>query len=146
MKRNLLILAAAFALVSCGGNAQRKAADGKAAETAAVPDMHNAELALDYVGTYEGTLPAADCPGIRTTLTLRPDGTYALHLKYIDRDSEFDETGSYTVEGNLLTLNHGKGEQPEYYNVEENRLRRLDAQKQAVTGVLRDDFVLQKIN
>ena len=52
--------------------------------------MHNAETSLDYLGVYKGTLPAADCPGIETTLTLAPDGSYALHLKYIDRDSEFD--------------------------------------------------------
>ena len=139
------MLAALLALVSCGGNAQKKnAAADSQKTTAAAPDMHTAETSLDYAGTYEGTLPAADCPGIRTTLTLRPDGTYTVHLKYIDRDSEFDEKGTYTLEGNLLTLQHGEGEQPEYYKVEENQVRRLDAQKQAVTGPLAEDFILKK--
>lgn len=145
MKSKLLILAAAVAMVSCSGNAQKKTAVADTQKTAAAaPDMHNAETSLDYLGTYKGTLPAADCPGIQTTLTLKPDGTYALHLKYIDRDSEFDEQGTYTVRENLLTLTHGEGEQPEYYKVEENRLRRLDAEKQAVTGVLAESFILQK--
>lgn len=146
MKKNALILAAALALVACGGNApKKKAAAETQTTTAAAPDMHTAETSLDYLGTYEGTLPAADCPGIQTTLTLAPDGSYALHLKYIDRDSEFDEKGAFTVKENLLTLTPSEGGQPQYYKVEENRLRRLDAEKQPVTGALADNYVLQKI-
>ena len=146
MKKNVLILAASLALVACGGNApKKKAAAETQTTTAAAPDMHTAETSLDYLGTYEGTLPAADCPGIQTTLTLAPDGSYALHLKYIDRDSEFDEKGVFTVKENLLTLTPSEGGQPQYYKVEENRLRRLDAEKQPVTGALADNYVLQKI-
>ena len=145
MKESLLILAAALVMVSCGGNAQQKAATaGTQQTTAAAPDMHNAETSLDYLGVYTGTLPAADCPGIETTLTLAPDGSYALHLKYIDRDSEFDEKGAFTVKENLLTLTPSEGGQPQYYKVEENRLRRLDAEKQPVTGALADNYTLQK--
>lgn len=145
MKNKILILAAVLALVSCGGNAQRKtaAADTQKA-AAAAPDMHTAETSLDYQGTYRGTLPAADCPGIEVTLRLKPGGAYEQHLKYIGRDAEFDEKGGYTVRENLLTLTPADGEQPEYYKVEENRLRRLDAEKQPVTGALADNYVLQK--
>lgn len=144
MKESLLILAAALVMVSCGGNAQQKAATaGTQQTTAAAPDMHNAETSLDYLGVYKGTLPAADCPGIETTLTLAPDGSYALHLKYIDRDSEFDEKGAYKVKGNLLTLTPMDG-QPEYYKVEENQVRKLNADKQPVTGALAENYVLKK--
>ena len=144
MKESLLILAAALVMVSCGGNAQQKAATaGTQQTTAAAPDMHNAETSLDYLGVYKGTLPAADCPGIETTLTLAPDGSYALHLKYIDRDSEFDEKGTYKVKGNLLTLPPMDG-QPEYYKVEENQVRKLNADKQPVTGALAENYVLKK--
>ena len=69
-----------------------------------VADIHNAETSLDYEGTYKGVFPAADCPGIETTLTLNPDKTFTLHSVYIDRDSSFDEKGTYTLEGNILTL------------------------------------------
>ena len=145
MKKNVLILAAALALVACGGNApKKKAAAETQTTTAAAPDMHTAETSLDYLGTYEGTLPAADCPGIQTTLTLNPDGTYELHMKYIDRDAEFDTKGGYSVRGNLLTLTPENGEEVEYYKVEENRLRRLDADKQPVTGPLDENYVLKK--
>lgn len=54
MKNILLILAAAIMLTACGGNSRQKT-------TAGVPDMHNAENALDYQGTYKGVFPAADC-------------------------------------------------------------------------------------
>lgn len=146
MKKNVLILAAALALAACGGNAQRKAATADSQETvAAAPDMHTAETSLDYLGTYEGTLPAADCPGIQTTLTLNPDGTYELHMKYIDRDAEFDEWGRFTIEANQLTLYPDEGEPTGSYRVEENRLRMLDAEKQPVTGALAENYVLQKI-
>ena len=77
--------------------------------------------------------PAADCPGIDMRLTLKKDGTYSLHMKYLDRDSEFDEKGAYKVKGNLLTLTPWT-RQPEYYKVEENQVRKLDADKQPVTG------------
>ena len=138
----MILAAAAVALASCGGNAPRRSAQQ---ETGAFkPDIHNAETSLDYRGTYRGVLPAADCPGIETTLTLAPDGSYALHLKYIDRDSEFDEKGVFTVKENLLTLTPSEDGQPQYYKVEENRLRRLDAEKQPVTGALADNYVLQK--
>ena len=104
MKKNLLILSAALALAACGGNAPKKQAAAETqTTTAAVPDMHTAETSLDYLGTYEGTLPAADCPGIRTTLTLNPDSTYALHMKYINRDAEFDET-DYSHSFHILCL------------------------------------------
>lgn len=90
------------------------------------------------------TLPAADCPGIETRLTLKKDGTFDLHMKYIDRDAEFDTKGGYSVRGNLLTLTPENGEGVEYYKVEENRLRRLDADKQPVTGPLAENYVLKK--
>lgn len=98
MKNILLILAAAIMLTACGGNSRQKT-------TAGVPDMHNAENALDYQGTYKGVFPAADCPGIEIELTLHNDNTYTMNSSYMDRSEEpIQQTGNYTVKGNLLTL------------------------------------------
>lgn len=134
--RLLLLAAASLTLAACGSTPQRPAA--------AQTDMHNAENALDYLGTYEGTLPAADCPGIVTTLTLNADRTYDLHMKYIDREAEFDERGAFAVEENLLTLSQPDGGPERYYKVEENRLRMLDAERNPVSGELAEHYVLQK--
>ena len=72
MKKYVLVVAVAAALFSCSGNPKADATqtDKNKQETAQVPDMHNAETSLDYWGVYEGTLPAASSPGIKTTLNL----------------------------------------------------------------------------
>lgn len=52
-----------------------------------------------FAGTFRGTLPCADCPGIDTVLSLKADGTYALTEDYQGddmRDSELD--GTWTAE------------------------------------------------
>ena len=134
MKNKVMILAAAITLVACGGNQQKKAVSEKVKADAVKVDMHDAESSLDYQGTYTGVFPAADCPGIDMRLTLKKDGTYSLHMKYLDRDSEFDEKGAYKVKGNLLTLTP----------VEENQVRKLNADKQPVTGALAENYVLKK--
>lgn len=143
---NVLLLASALVLASCGGASRRQAAGttGTAEAGNEMVDMHNAENALDYHGSYKGTLPAADCPGIVTTLTLSADGRYALHMEYLERDVAFDEQGAFEVEGNLLVLTPDDGGQGGCYKVEENRLRMLDGDRKQITGELADHYVLQK--
>ena len=41
----------------------------------------------DFAGTFSGTLPCADCPGIDETLELNPDGSFTLTDVYRDRPS-----------------------------------------------------------
>ena len=114
------------------------------AETVSAADSHTAENSLDYLGTYKGTFPAADCPGIHVTLTLEKDGKYAQKYVYIDRpEGTFEQTGTYTVSGNLLTLQSGN-DAPEYFRIEEKRLRRLDMNKQEITGSLAEHYILKK--
>ncbi len=148
MKRRRIWMwgAAALLLVACGGNASRK--DSAAAEpvqAGAVVDTHNAENALDYCGTYRGTIPAADCPGIELTLTLQADGRFEQTWNYLEREGIFTERGPYKVEGNLLTLRPDGDGVPLYYKVEENRLRKLDASRRPIEGELASYYVLQKI-
>lgn len=143
---NVLLLASALVLASCGGASRRQVAGTTETAEAGTEmvDMHNAENALDYHGSYKGTLPAADCPGIVTTLTLSADGRYALHMEYLERDVAFDEQGAFEVEGNLLVLTPDDGGQGGCYKVEENRLRMLDGDRKPITGELADHYVLQK--
>lgn len=138
-RKVMILAAAAVALASCGGNAPRRSAQQETGTFK--PDIHNAETSLDYRGTYRGVLPAADCPGIETTLTLKPDGTYSLHEEYLERDARFDAEGAYTLHGNLLTL---EGSDTTWYKVEENRLRRLTTDRKEVEGPLAEHYVLRK--
>ena len=106
-------------------------------------DTHNAANSLDYHGEYKGTFPCADCPGINIELKLNADNTFEMSYDYIDRDSEYKEKGSYKIDGNMLILNDGKNDS--YYKVEENRVVKLDADKQPITGDLASMFILNKV-
>jgi uncharacterized lipoprotein NlpE involved in copper resistance len=77
MRRLCLVLLLAAGLGACAPRA-----DAPAAKT---PDMHNSRNSLDWAGSYEGVLPCADCPGIKTRLVLSPDGQFELSTQYMDR-------------------------------------------------------------
>lgn len=58
------------------------------------------DAAAPQAGTYEGVLPCADCPGIRTRLTLEgpPGHRYRLEQTYLERSPEpFVEEGVYYI-------------------------------------------------
>lgn len=130
MMKKLFILACVCLLItSCNSNSKNTNDSATSTETT---DMHNAENSLDYDGTYTGTFPAADCPGINMTLTIKKDKTFELISEYIDRqDATFKEYGTYSVEGNIMTLINGEDKQ--YYKVGENTLIALNQDKQAIT-------------
>ena len=143
MKKIFILVCSCTLLAACGNSSKTNKGTDTDSTTIEVVDMHNAETSLDYEGTYKGVFPAADCPGIETTLILNPDKTYTLHSVYIDRDSSFDDKGTYTLKGNLLTLKEENGE-ISYYKVEENRVRLLTDDKQEITGALADHYILNK--
>lgn len=110
----------------------------------AAGEMHTAENSPDIVGTYTGTLPAADCPGIKIRLILNKNNTYVLKSEYIDRNSKFTDKGTYSVKGNLLTTLDGKDNSKTLYTIGENALTMLDADGNEVTGAMADMYVLRK--
>lgn len=84
-------------------------------------DMHTSQNSLDWAGAYEGVLPCADCPGINTHLTLKPDGRYELSTQYLDRQASPTVVGgkfAWNASGNVITLD-GSGQR---YAVGEGRL------------------------
>ena len=150
MKKIFILVCSCALLAACNNSAKTNKSAGADSTSIEVTDIHNAENSLDYEGTYKGVFPAADCyldfmfyRNIERTLTLNPDKTFSLHSVYIDRDSSFDEKGTYTLKDNLLTLNEEGGELS-YYKVEENHLRKLTMDKQEITGELADHYVLNK--
>lgn len=133
-------------ITACGNSSKSQKstdADSTTMSTSGTIDMHNAENALDYTGTYTGVFPAADCPGIETSLTINANKTFTQHFSYIDRKTSFDEKGTYMLEGNILTLKEDGGG-ISYYRIEENKVRKLDADKKAITGEMADNFILSK--
>ena len=83
MKKVIMLAAVVAALASCQSKAN-KAAEAEADS-----------IAIEAMSTevYEGTLPAADGPGIRYVLTLNMladanDTTYTLDMTYLDADGQ----------------------------------------------------------
>lgn len=141
----IVCLCLSLTMLSCNGNKQKEnglAAEQNAKNATEVVDMHNAENSLDYWGTYVGTFPAADCPGIDMTLVINKDKSYTWDYKYLERDATFQEKGTYTVEGNIMTLTDKDG-QVSYFKVEEGQIRKLDNEKKQITGDLADMFILK---
>ena len=104
MKKVIILACSCFLLAACGNSAKTNNSTSADSTATQVADIHNAETSLDYEGTYKGVFPAADCPGIETTLTLNPDKTFTLHSVYIDRDSSFDEKGTINMLSDLLQV------------------------------------------
>ena len=118
MNRKLLLLAvvATLAVAACKPQAPAEpvaptAPAEPAAPAAAAPVavesapamMTAADVPFDikgFAGTFTGTLPCADCPGIDTRITLNADGSYALHEVYQGKGNGFDGDGTWTAEEN----------------------------------------------
>lgn len=97
----------------------------------------------DLGGTYRGTIPAADCPGIDVTVEIGRDGTFRMVYDYVDRDGVFESAGRYELRGNRL-IAVGDGSDSTIFRMEGDRLRMLDSRGEAITGPLEDMFILEK--
>lgn len=135
MKKCVWVVAAlALVLGACNSKTNSGTADGTA------QDSVNAEP--EWVGIYEGTLPAADCPGIRVVLSLNSDSTFMAKQVYIDRDS-FMVEGTLAWENELLTAIDDR-QDTTFYRLEKGQLRQLDRQGEPVVGELAEMYVLKK--
>jgi heat shock protein HslJ len=55
-----------------------------------------ATVVFDWVGTYKGTIPCADCQGVQIVLQLHKDNTYKQITKFVGKGDEvFTEEGSF---------------------------------------------------
>ena len=105
----LCVLAAVFCIC-----ATSEAVSQPARQTTQPPDLHNSKNSLDWAGTYEGVLPCADCPGIKTRLTLNKNGTYELRAEFLDRPiAPKTVRGRFTwhASGNAISLDATGGRQ-----------------------------------
>lgn len=124
MKKNWMIwgLAAMALMSSCTDQKTAPTADNDttsvAQDTASIDSMDLTSIA----GTYEGTLPAADCPGIKTVLTINADSTYQLQQDYIDRKDGHDEASGVleVLDGNVLMLVRPSSGEHTFYKVKDN--------------------------
>jgi uncharacterized lipoprotein NlpE involved in copper resistance len=107
-------------------------------------DGHNSQNSLDWAGTYEGTLPCADCPGIKTTITLKDDNTYTMTEEYVDKKTKAEDKGKFEWDksGGKISLVSKDGKRQ--YIVGENQLIHLDMDGKEITGPNKDLYILKK--
>ncbi len=112
------------------------------------PDTaHTSRNSLDWAGTYVGTVPCADCPGIHTRLSLYKDGTFARVTRYLDRDGyTYVDRGSFSwdADGRTIRLD-GIEDAPDRYQVVEQGVIQRDLEGNPVTGDLAERYRLSKV-
>lgn len=110
-----------------------------------IPDSHNSQNSLDWEGVYTGTIPCADCEGIRTMINLSKNMTYVMETKYQGKSEEiFKSKGTFSWDksGSYLVMN-GDSRKPSY-KVGENMLSVLDTEGKLITGNLANNYTLTK--
>ena len=126
MKRKLIVLTVGALAVLSSCTEKKTTANAADKDSTSVVDTtatddNYVDLAA-VSGTYEGTLPAADCPGIKTVLTIKADSTYQLQQDYIDKKNGHDEaSGVFKVlDGKVLMLVRPSSGEQTYYKVKDN--------------------------
>ena len=111
------------------------------------PAGDNSRNSLDWQGAYVGTVPCADCEGIRTRIELHGDGAFVRSLTYLGKDPQpIDDSGTFTWDaaGSRVALDAGAGD-AQQYQVGENVLFHLDRDGQRITGDQAAAYRLAKI-
>jgi len=148
MKRvifSLSIICLLFGLGACKSKSKKQVqAD---AEVVAV---ENARDNLNWVGSYSGVVPCADCQGILTQITLNADNTYQISWKYQGKNDEaFKKSGTFQwdAEGNTITLEGlDSGQYPFRYKVGEEHLLQLDLEGNVITGEFAEKYMISKFS
>lgn len=152
MKKKLVLTAAVIAALSVGSCNSKKAnnqeADQDSLSYTEKDSLESNAFVLDSIaGTYEGTLPAADCPGIKTVLTLNADSTYQYSADYIERKDGHDEaSGIFKMRANgVVEITRPSSGEKSYYKVKDAQsLIMTDSLGTEPEGAMAKHYVLTK--
>ncbi len=94
-----------------------------------------------FAGSFEGTLPCADCPGIDTRVMLAADGSYTIVESYRERSApELKGDGTWTVEedNQRLRLDPNSKNDPDrlFAILSNDEIRQLDRDGKAIESAL----------
>jgi len=86
--------------------------------------------------TFVGTLPCADCPGIRYQVNLLADHTFVSRMTYEDRNSSLRENGSWQLESDGKTLVLQNQTREQFALLDKQTLRKLDTNGKEIESKL----------
>ena len=152
MKKKLVLTAAVIAALSVGSCNSKKInnqeVDQDSLSYTEKDSLESNAFVLDSIaGTYEGTLPAADCPGIKTVLTLNADSTYQYSADYIERKDGHDEaSGIFKMLANgVVEITRPSSGEKSYYKVKDAQsLIMTDSLGTEPEGAMAKHYVLTK--
>ena len=135
MKKVIMLAAVVAALASCQSKANKAAeaqADSLALAMTPIPELTE---------VYEGTLPAADGPGIDYVLTLNAatdgvDTAYTLDMTYLDAEGQ-GQNKTFTSKGKQQTVHKVVNKKPMYFVIVNDTTLRLvnDSLQEAVSDL-----------
>ncbi|MBC9797909.1 copper resistance protein NlpE [Sinomicrobium weinanense] len=154
MKRVVLSTMVAFGVITLWTSCKNKEKsqveeEVKIEETTEEPeevtDMHNAANSLDFEGVYEGTIPCADCEGIKTTVTIGKDHAFTVISEYLGKegDNTFTDKGTWDIEESTITLKQ-EDESVMKFFVGEGFIQFLDQEGNKIEGDMADMYILKK--
>lgn len=116
--------------------------------TEAIDVDHNSQNSLDWAGTYYGTLPCHDCPGVETTLSLSLSGKFTLIENQVGKSKGSQMSGGvmgWNEQGSIVRL-MGLKEDSDYhqYLVQENQLIKLAGTGEKFVGPDAAKYILRK--
>ena len=135
--KNILLFSFFLFLASCQKQNVKKVAP---------KESHNAKNSVDYIGTYKGILPCADCSGLETEISINENTTFSIQTKYLGKgDKVFMQKGHFTWDknGSIISLTDMKNA-PNQYFVGEKTLTQLDMSGNKITGKLASEYILSK--
>lgn len=144
--RSSLFLAILVAIAACnGGGGQQSNADSTRSSPADNPGADISSPASKAAGSYQGTLPCADCPGIDYQLSLFEDQRFQELMVYRDRNEgkALIDTGMWKLENDSIIVL--VGQQPQRFLFEDGRLYHLNREGNRVTGALADNYILRPV-
>ena len=156
MNRKLLAIAIAATIAATAGCKPDETAETAATPAAAAAPVNAVTDVVDhsspagdvkgfdikaFAGTYGGTLPCADCPGIDSTIAFTPEGTYTLSETYQDADkSSFLSKGTWSLRGDGKAVLLDPEDKDEYDRAfaiaSPTELRALDQQGKPIAGTV----------
>lgn len=103
------------------------------------------DTSTPVTGSYQGTLPCADCPGIDYQISLYEDSTYQAITSYQGRGNNIAETttGKWTQAADTILVQDGKTLRR--FLAAPHQLTQLDGEGQVITGALASYYILKHV-
>ncbi|WP_160712365.1 copper resistance protein NlpE N-terminal domain-containing protein [Chitinophaga solisilvae] len=140
--RKLIYLPTLIAvLAACNNSGKQPGTDSTGTITPSAPGN-----AIHLTGTYQGTIPCADCPGTDYQVSLFDDHTFTELMAYQGRGQgiAYTETGSWKqINDSVVMLQ--KKEDSSSFLASDGKLLLLDREGKRIEGALASNYVLKPV-